>query len=761
MIETNIRIVGPGTNLYLFTRCAKNTTQDHSPKFLEQVCKKLQYQELAAVYCPIRQKILVLTRGPIPPVTVKGENWIVEVKDANEDQRIDFSASENDAELLAQLIERRVLIEIKHRLKMRTIDSPRIWYENTLFRIDKGIAAYRRFEVSAIPIEGVGVGISVDVGVAFFTQWTVAEFFRNDIPRREQERRQEQFESLSQRQQGQKGTLLYDLDKTLNKCYFDEFRSGVTCATTGKRIVKRQEYRSLLEYYQQNQPHLKIYANDRVAMVSFRGIDHPQPVAAKLLCLRVMNDSLPKPLKQVDKIPPKQRAKLIDDFWQHLGSDLLGHRKLQVARYFWHPQGEKVIHLKPEALQFADEYSLPAPQNRTEAEFREHYRQRLPRLRKVGCLDVPFLMERVVHFAIPNKATEEMRSRLIVDVTKHLSQLTKKPITPELVPYTSLDEVFSKLNRQKKPGIIVFVFEDEAPENYYKVAYELSDWRVKRITFRELESKLTHLQSPENSNNDQLSKAERDWNSFIEMTVLDVLQQMDCILWGFKDEPYYDAHLAIDVGRDRRHFALSLLILRPSLRIYTVVKQKLNTKRETINETVLCEEIVRLSQQAAKWKHFQRLRSLLILRDGRECGDELKGINKAKEELIAKKLLEKEAEVDVVDFHKSIKKGTRLWERTRENEVEQVLEGKALPLNNRTVVLATTGAPTLRQGTAAPVMLVAQSDDIDMVHVTFAVYASTHLNFSSPNVAQRLPLELKRTDDELKSRASQEIRRIR
>ena len=64
---------------------------------------------------------------------------------------------------------------------------------------------------------------------------------------------------------------------------------------------------------------------------------------------------------------------------------------------------------------------------------------------------------------------------------------------------------------------------------------------------------------------------------------------------------------------------------------------------------------VRLSQQAAKWKHFQRLRSLLILRDGRECGDELKGINKAKEELIAKKLLEKEAEVDVVDFHKSIK----------------------------------------------------------------------------------------------------------
>ena len=37
---------------------------------------------------------------------------------------------------------------------------------------------------------------------------------------------------------------------------------------------------------------------------------------------------------------------------------------------------------------------------------------------------------------------------------------------------------------------------------------------------------------------------------------------------------------------------------------------------------------------------------------------------------------------------------------------------------------------------------------------------SQHLNFSNPNVAQRLPLELKRTDDELRNRDSQEIRRI-
>ena len=154
-------------------------------------------------------------------------------------------------------------------------------------------------------------------------------------------------------------------------------------------------------------------------------------------------------------------------------------------------------------------------------------------------------------------------------------------------------------------------------------------------------------------------------------------------------------------------------------------------------------------------------RSLLILRDGRECGRELEGINKAKEELIEKRFLAKTVEVDVVDFHKSIKKGIRLWERVKKNRVEQILEGTAVFLDRRTVVLNTTGAPSRYQGTADPVMIVGRSDGIDMDRVTKAVYVSTHLNFSNPNVAQKLPLELKRTDDELRNRDSQEIRRIR
>ena len=746
MIETNICIVEPGPELELLTRCVKIKTLEPSVEMLEKVCNKFASRGLAAVYCQIRKQILVLTQVPIAPLEAKEDNWIVQVEDGGTNQKIQFSHSENDASLLAQLIERHIQIKIKRRLKMQTFDSPRIFQETEPFDTVKDIDVYRRFEVSALPIQGVGVGISVDISTAFFSHWTVADVFREDIPDYEQQRLQKDFKFLSRRKEGKKGTLLYDLENKQRKCYFDKFLPGVTCATTGTLFVNGQTYSSLLEYYQRNQPQLKIDPNDSVARVSFRGLDQPQLVAAKLLRLRVMNDSLPKSLKQVDKITPRERVRLTNHFWQRLGNELLGNGKLRVSRYFWQPHSEKVINLLPPALQFSDGVTLPSPQKRDYIKLQEHYRQRLPLLNKVGCLDVPILMERTVHFAIPTEVTQEIRGHLITDIVERLSRLTGKPIAPETVSYDTLDDVFLKLNQCNKPGMVVVVFDDEAPETYYKVAYELPDWRVKRITFKELKNKFGRLKS-------------RGRNAFIEMITLDVLQQLDCVPWGFKDEPLYDTHLAIDVGRNKRDFALSLLTFHPSLRIRTVVKRKIDSGHETINEAVLHNEIVKLFKKAAERSDFQTPRSLLILRDGHECGSELEGINKGKEELIEKGILVEATEVDVIDFHKSIKKGIRLSERIEKNRVEQIFEGTALFLNRHRVVLTTTGAPTRYQGTAAPVMLVSRNDNTDMVRVTKAVYASTHLNFSNPSVAQRLPLELKRTDDALRNRDSQEIPR--
>lgn len=257
----------------------------------------------------------------------------------------------------------------------------------------------------------------------------------------------------------------------------------------------------------------------------------------------------------------------------------------------------------------------------------------------------------------------------------------------------------------------------------------------------------------------------RDWQSFVDMSALDVLQQLDCVPWGLASQLHYEAQLAIDVGADRRHFALSLLICRPQTSypafwLDTCVQVKSDTQRETINEVILRDALIGLFQRA-KQQRFDPLRSVLILRDGRESGRELEGIEAAQRALIDMGRLEREAPVDVVDCHKYSMKGIRLWDRNGDGDVRHALEGWALFLDNRTAVIVNTGAPILHQGTAEPIMLVARSRDIDMIAVATDVHAGTHLNWSSPGVAQRLPLTLKRTDDELANRAAQEIRRIR
>lgn len=82
-------------------------------------------------------------------------------------------------------------------------------------------------------------------------------------------------------------------------------------------------------------------------------------------------------------------------------------------------------------------------------------------------------------------------------------------------------------------------------------------------------------------------------------------------------------------------------------------------------------------------------------------------------------------------------------------------------LDSRTVVLANTGAATLHQGTANPLVLTATHDGVDMLAVSSDVFAAAQLNWSSPRVAQRLPVSIRRTDQELEARRAQEIRGLR
>jgi hypothetical protein len=770
MLETNIRIVEPGVNLCFNVRVAKVVTQDLSPDLLQKACSALRKRHaLAAVVNSDGASLLVAAKGPVPDVVVQDEDWRLEVKDSGHTHQLRF-ADLGDRPRLAQLLERAMTTLLEHHTKLWKVDGYRVWYEPTPFQTVEDVAAYQRFEISSVDIDDVGIGMIVDISTAFFTVLTVADFFRESLPKAERERRRERFEYLGARRSGRKGTLLYDFGKDQYRCYFDSFCPGATTATTGVIRLQGQNYESLRDYYKLKHG-VSLGPDEPVAKVSFRGIDRAQPVWARALRLRVSNEALPNDLKNVDKVAPKDRCTAIERFWTRLTDRPFGEGFPKIESNFWRPPQNKTTLLKCPDLAFASGRILQAPLNGHVDDHRAYYRQRNELLNEVGCLRVPPALTRVLHVAVPEQAGEAMANQLAENVTERLSKWTRVEIVPEVMSYKTVDEALTQLRRETNPGVVLFVFEDEDPATYHNLAYELKDWRIKRITYANLRRFANQFQFSTNGQNGSSGKTiatyfPKGWKSFVEMNSLDLLQQMDCIPWSIASSVHYEAQLVIDVGEDRRHFALSLLICRPgsselSFRIDTVVPIKSDTKHETINEIILCDEIVRLCKRAAI-AGFQRVRSMLVLRDGHECGREMDAIRNAQAKLIESGFFEKDSRVHTVDVHKKSVKGIRLWDRDQSGEVRHCLEGTPLLLDARTVVLVNTGAATLPEGrTAEPMMIVARTEGNEMKAVAEYVHATSQLNWSNPRVAQKLPLPLKRTDDELKNRAAQEIRRTK
>lgn len=749
MIETNIRIVNYGTGLYLDTRYAAVAIQDPSPELLWRLCGTLRYRYgLAATPYGAFQEptLLVASPRPISRKVVETQEWRAEVQDGGQSRRLQFSVP-NEASLIAQLMEQMMLIEVARRTDMWTLDSPRICYEPRSFQTSRDISAYRRFRISVIPIEGVGLGVVAHVGTAFFTNLTVADYLLGDSSD------QERFDFLSQRQKGAKGTLLYDLGASKHKCYFEELLPNETCGTFEHVVVRGTTYDSLFEYYAQKHSRASVERDAPVARVSFRKLGR-KPVAANRLYLRVMNKALPRSLKQVDKIQPSERSELIRGFWTRLGGRPLGKG---IRSGLWHPQESRTELMTLPSLSFADHRTLASPKETSLKAYKRCYHARRDLLNEVGCLDAPPAVKRRIYFALPSNAPQEMGERFAADVTGRISGWIGLDVGYEVVPYSTVEQAYSNLGEASsdaygnpRPGMVVFIFEDEDPATYFDLSYNLRRWRVKRATYDQLES---HFRMQGGR-----------WYSFVEMNALDVLQQLDCVPWSIAKPLNYEAQLVIDVGAGKRYVALSLLICRDKQRkpifwLDTMTWRKSDSKQETINEVILRDKIIKLFKRA-KRRRFDPLSSMLVLRDGRKCGREIRGIRSAQGELVPLGFLDGDAQVDIVDLHKRSMKGIRIWERDR-GQAMNALEGTAIFLDRKTVVLASTGSATLHQGTARPLMLIANDESTDMLAVASDVFATAQLNWSSPRVAQRLPLPSKRTDDELQERAAQKIRRAR
>lgn len=136
---------------------------------------------------------------------------------------------------------------------------------------------------------------------------------------------------------------------------------------------------------------------------------------------------------------------------------------------------------------------------------------------------------------------------------------------------------------------------------------------------------------------------------------------------------------------------------------------------------------------------------IVFHRDGRVFRTEVKGIRNALRELKDARLVTEDLRYAIVEIHKTSSSRPRLYRRLNQrfNNPEM---GIFTRLSNHEGILATTGAPLLRRGTAQPLAIEIFEGDIDIDDIAHDIYALSHLSFASPGSAMSLPFTIALAD---------------
>lgn len=485
-LETNLRIVKPGSGLWVDVRYADVTGNHLSSDLLERLCGQLRYRKgLAAIALPgNRNRLVVATSEEIPDLKIEELNRAAKIKDSGERQRI-YLESSLGRSVIPPLVERALEVQLFNQTaRWAIVGSPRHWYERESFDTINAVDAYRRIALGTILIDDVGIGVAVDVETSFFTAEVLSWFFDYSIKSTaERERRREFFLKLVKRSQGQ-GTLVYSTGSLYTTCYFYSAPEGMTCGTTPEVRVRGKSYPTLLDYYRAENPTLPVTADTPAIYVLFKGIETPQPVAANRLKLRIFNDNLPTELSNITQIAPTERRDYLQRFWEEFKDCPLGKITPGFYEGFWRPEPDKIKRLVQPDLEFAHGRTLRAPRPESDWQTRkDYYRNRLEMLKGGGCYDYQSPI-RTIYCVHSQDLCQKIAGRLNNDVCALLSDLTGKKFSARLENYTEVRQGIDKMLKKDASdlsGTVLFVLNDE-PGAYYEIDLYLGDWRPKRVT---------------------------------------------------------------------------------------------------------------------------------------------------------------------------------------------------------------------------------------------------------------------------------------
>jgi hypothetical protein len=768
-LECNLRIATSASDDSVVCRVLRVRSAHSGSDFLPAICSKLRRSGAHAVRPLPAQgnSLILLGEAPFEAREVAGDQWRAEVGDAG---RRELSLRDpRDAAVLADLLECVLVISFEKALGYwRLSSSTRYWYDPRPEASANGVEMIRRVSFSTLPLTDQGIGVALDFGHLFQTERTLDAFFDPHLSAAGGGELRRTFDRLAGRHERRKGTLLYSTgSQTLSKCYFSHADEAATCENTGPLVFGGNRYNSLYDYYRARWPRLDVQSDDPVIYVSFPGMNGAKSVAAKLLRLRVDLDphKVPRELLTRTTIAPEVRSRLVEQMWRAFLESAVNESGFEVSQKFWSPGDERQELLPCPPLVFGQGRHVHGPRRADADDYGAYYRTRREKLQHGGIYIFDENSGRDLVLVTPNESPEwssKLQRAFADDLVSQVSDLAGKTFRVRVVRAEGCEEIVAALKREKT-GVAVIVFDDRERAAYSVLSHELSPWTIKRMTRRAIER--TWKERERARSDLDLRRAQRAWNDLLFHSAVDVLDQMGAIPWRLDGWPY-EACLAIDVSEQRRYFGLSLLICRdekhwPSFYRATRTWPKGDHQYETIQATLLADKISRLMEDLRDMGDgFDPLDSVLILRDGRECGDEINGIEEGLERWRSLGVLGQEPIIDIAAVLKRSVKHVRMWMRAGDR-VRNVLEGRAVYPDDDTAVVCCTGAGTLGgRATAEPIVVRAHNSS-DIRRIARGVFALSQLNYSSPTKAHRSPQPLRELDAALRDRVDHDMRGIK
>jgi len=143
--------------------------------------------------------------------------------------------------------------------------------------------------------------------------------------------------------------------------------------------------------------------------------------------------------------------------------------------------------------------------------------------------------------------------------------------------------------------------------------------------------------------------------------------------------------------------------------------------------------------------HREHIDSLVIHRDGEFTGKELQGIQLVQSELVEDGTMPKGSRIVCVNVKKAVP--YRLYEIQKEQK-NGCRVGSCIILDDHSGILATSGAPLLKQGTAQPMLieLVPPFDKADIKMMMKDLYYLSFMHWGSILLKMKLPATLRYAD---------------